>query len=331
MPLRTSSRWYASPSRLLAAAMLLQQLLWPVVSATGYARCKSTPGTPLWPTELEWAKLDASLTPLSTSSTNGSGRLFVPTPPAAPCHASQASAYNATLCSSVIQPGWTTWAFHSADPVSTCLDNWNNDTCLPVSDDVAPCSGAGYPGRVVNVSSSADVAAAVLFARQHDLRLVVKSTGHDFMGRSGAPNSSLSIWTHHLAPPAVPIVLHGAGEFVPQGCSADVAAKFKAEGATTMTAGAGTMMRQIFETLDAHNLTTIGGGGETVSLGGYVTGGGHGLLSPRRGLAADLVVEIEIVMADGSVKTINECQNDDLFWAVRGVRATALESSGPPT
>ncbi|KAH6667575.1 hypothetical protein B0J14DRAFT_620065 [Halenospora varia] len=51
---------------------------------------------------------------------------------------------------------------------------------------------------------------------------------------------------------------------------------------------------------------------------GYATGGGHAALSPLYGLAADHVLEMEIVTRQGEILTINECQNKDLFWAVRG-------------
>lgn len=56
-----------------------------------------------------------------------------------------------------------------------------------------------------------------------------------------------------------------------------------------------------------------------MTLGGYLTGGGHGLLGPRYGMAADQVLEFEVVTPKGEIVTANECQNQDLFWALRGV------------
>ena len=49
----------------------------------------------------------------------------------------------------------------------------------------------------VAAESAQDVAAAVNFARQHGIRLVIKGTGHDYLGRSNAPDSLL-IWTHNM-------------------------------------------------------------------------------------------------------------------------------------
>jgi FAD/FMN-containing dehydrogenase len=76
---------------------------------------------------------------------------------------------------------------------------------------------------------------------------------------------------------------------------------------------------------EAHlkNLTIVGGGAGTVGVGGYLTGGGHSAFSSTYGLAADQVLEMEIVTPDGEILTINECQNTDLFWATRGVNTSA--------
>jgi FAD/FMN-containing dehydrogenase len=70
------------------------------------------------------------------------------------------------------------------------------------------------------------------------------------------------------------------------------------------------------------NLTIVAGGSETVGIGGYLTGGGHGALSATYGMGADQVLEMEIVTPRGKILTINECQNQDLFWAMRGVCPT---------
>jgi FAD/FMN-containing dehydrogenase len=65
--------------------------------------------------------------------------------------------------------------------VSTIQNNWNNDTCLPYPTD--PCSGEGYPIYVVNATSAEDVKKGVDFARENNVRLIVKGTGHDYLGR----------------------------------------------------------------------------------------------------------------------------------------------------
>ena len=49
----------------------------------------------------------------------------------------------------------------------------------------------------VDARSGTDIQAAVNFERKHNLKLVVKSTGHDFLGRSTARGSFL-IWAHRM-------------------------------------------------------------------------------------------------------------------------------------
>jgi FAD/FMN-containing dehydrogenase len=60
--------------------------------------------------------------------------------------------------------------------------DYNDVTCLP--DDEHQCSPAGYPRYVVQAVNANDVQQVVLFATETGVRLVVKGTGHDFLGRS---------------------------------------------------------------------------------------------------------------------------------------------------
>lgn len=87
----------------------------------------------------------------------------------------------------------------------------------------------------------------------------------------------------------------------------------------TATIGSGATLGNIYTALDQHNQAIVGGNCLTVSLGGYLTGGGHSILSPWHGLAADQVVEVEVVTPDGKFQKVNQDQNPDLFWALCGV------------
>jgi hypothetical protein len=138
--------------------------------------------------------------------------------------------------------------------------------------------------------------------------LVVKNTGHDFIGRSIAPGA-LSIWTHHLK-----TVVHHKGSFKLDGCGTTISGN-------AITAGAGAQIYDLYSFADKFNETIVGGGAKSVGLGGYITGGGHSILSPRYGLAADQVLQMELVTPSGEILTVNEKQHADLFWAMRGVSA----------
>lgn len=100
--------------------------------------------------------------------------------------------------------------------------------------------------------------------------------------------------------------------FQPQGC--DTCSSVPA-----VTLGAGEDWGDIYAALHEHDLTVVGGTGDTIGLGGYLTGGGHSPLSAKLGLAVDQVLEMNVVLASGELVIANEAQNADLFWAMRGV------------
>jgi hypothetical protein len=85
-----------------------------------------------------------------------------------------------------------------------------------------------------------------------------------------------------------------------------------------VTAGAGNQWQQVTSAAGDRGLMVVSGAFGTVSLGGFLSNGGHGGLSAKYGLGADMVQEIELVTPGGEVITANECQNTDYFWAMRG-------------
>lgn len=88
---------------------------------------------------------------------------------------------------------------------------------------------------------------------------------------------------------------------------------------SAITVGGGSQMNDIYLETAKYGQTVVGGGSKSVGVAGYITGGGHSVLSPRYGLAADNVLEIQLVDPNGHVITVNEEQRPRLFWALRGV------------
>jgi FAD/FMN-containing dehydrogenase len=158
----------------------------------------------------------------------------------------------------------------------------------------------------VAATSAADVVAAVRFARAHRLRLVVKGTGHDYLGRSNAPGSLL-VWTHAMRD----IAMHDA--FVGAGCPA-------AQATPAVSVGAGTRWLEAYREVSVKHGRYVQGGGCTSvgAAGGFSQGGGFGSWSKKFGTAAANLLEAEVVTADGRLLVANACQNQDLFWALRG-------------
>ena len=153
--------------------------------------------------------------------------------------------------------------------------------------------------------STADVVEAVRFARERNLRLVVKGGGHSYGGGSNAPDSLL-IWTR----PMDAITAHDA--FVPEGC----------EGAAPVPAvsvGAGAIWMHAYDAVTTQAGRYVQGGGcGTVGVAGLVQGGGFGTHSKAFGTAGSALLEAEVVTADGAVRTVNAGREPELFWALKG-------------
>jgi FAD/FMN-containing dehydrogenase len=158
----------------------------------------------------------------------------------------------------------------------------------------------------VAAKTTADVAAAVNFAREKNLRVVVKGGGHSYQGTSNAADSLL-IWTRAMKG----IVLHDA--FVGQGCAETQASQ------PAVTVEAGAMWIDVYDAVTTKAGRYVQGGGcTTVGVAGLVQSGGFGSFSKNYGTAASSLLEAEIVTADGAVHIANACTNPDLFWAIKG-------------
>ncbi|CZR58382.1 related to isoamyl alcohol oxidase [Phialocephala subalpina] len=274
----------------------IQQVLSSVLAAFGgrvQAICKAIPGSPGWPTPVEWANFNQSV----------SGALLQPPPPGGVCHSGEPN-YNAVECPAV-EAAWTiSWAFHEDNPISSAENNWNNDSCLPYPG--YPCSGEGYPVYAINATTVEQIQTTINFARENNIRLNVKASGHDLIGRSVAPNS-LSIWLHYMNG----IQLHES--YKPQGDINNCETFGPA-----ISFSAGDNHGAVYGAASTIGMAVPVAGAPTVCYGGYVTGGGHSILGARYGLAADLVIDMTVVTPDGEVTTANACKNQDLFWALRG-------------
>ena len=158
----------------------------------------------------------------------------------------------------------------------------------------------------VAARNARDIAQAVNFARQNDLRLVVKGGGHSYQGTSNAPDSLL-IWTRHMNE----ITMHAA--FIPTGCEHTVQPQ------PAVTLGAGVIWRQAYEAVTTNGGKYVQGGGcLTVGVPGLIQSGGFGSFSKHYGVAAGSLLEAEVVTADGQIRVANACANSDLFWALKG-------------
>ncbi len=157
-----------------------------------------------------------------------------------------------------------------------------------------------YVRYAVNASSIKHVQTAIAFARRHNIRFVIRNTGHNFMGKSTG-YGSLSISTHHVTGMEI------------KNYTSDF---YTGPAAKAM---AGTQVGDLYDFTHAAGYVAIGGGCATVGwAGGYTSGGGHSALTSRIGLAADQTLEFEVILADGSFVTASRTENKDLWWALSG-------------
>jgi FAD/FMN-containing dehydrogenase len=237
------------------------------------------PGDPAWPSAASWDRLNQDV----------GGRLLTVQSPLAACRAAPGS----PTCAEVVrrlknpyylgdQPGST--------QTSGWVDGWTSTPSV----------------YAVAARETADVVAAVDFARANHLRLVVKGGGHSYQGTSSAPGSLL-IWTRAMNR----ITVHDA--FVGAACEGTQAPQ------PAVTIEAGAIWMPVYEAVTTQAGRYVQGGGcTTVGVAGLIQSGGFGSFSKAYGLAAAGLLEAEIVTADGAVRIANACTHPDLFWGLKG-------------
>jgi len=217
------------------------------------SRCKVYPGDRNWPTDEAWAKLN---------QLTDNRLLSRPDPQASACY--DGPLYNATKCSEMTAV-WGRSYSHFIDPIEMMSPVAQGMTCLPPNVfDSGNCTRGGFPMYVINATEPKHVQMGVNFARNTGVRLVVRNTGHDFLGKSGGKDA-LSIWTHHFKS------VEYIEKFVDKNLGYDGPA-FKA--------GVGVQAYEMYLAAHEKGHSVVGGEGETVGImGGYIQGGGHSPLT----------------------------------------------------
>jgi FAD/FMN-containing dehydrogenase len=147
------------------------------------------------------------------------------------------------------------------------------------------------PDAVVQVESTADVAAVVSWANRFDVDVVARSGGHSYAGYSTTGNG------------VVVDLSNLAGVRVANGRA---------------TVGAGAQLIDVQRTLTSRGVSVPSGSCPSVGIAGLTLGGGHGLAGRRYGLTSDNLVAATIVTADGRIRQVDADTNEDLYWACRG-------------
>jgi FAD/FMN-containing dehydrogenase len=149
------------------------------------------------------------------------------------------------------------------------------------------------PAFVALPESAEDVVATVEHARRNGLRVAPQGTGHN-AGPLGSLEDTILLSTSRM-----------------KGVEIDAVAR-------RARVSAGTLWLEVTEPASEQGLAPLAGSSPDVGVVGYCLGGGVSWLARKHGLAANSVLAIEVVTADGRLRRVDADNDPDLFWALRG-------------
>jgi hypothetical protein len=149
------------------------------------------------------------------------------------------------------------------------------------------------PAAVVLAESAHDVAAAIMFAREHDQRVAAQGTGHG-ADPLGSLEDTVLVKTERM-----------------RALEIDANAR-------VARVEAGVLWHELVEAAAAHGLAALQGSSPDVGVIGYTLGGGLSFMGRKHGLAANRVRAVELVTADGVAVRADRDHEPELFWALRG-------------
>ncbi|EDU47083.1 GlcD FAD FMN-containing dehydrogenase [Pyrenophora tritici-repentis] len=271
--------------------MELIKILFLLVSSLVYGlvepeTCRCFPGDACWPSDEQWSDLNKTV----------SGRLIKTVPLGYLCHGLE---YDEAECKALASV-WKKPTVHINSSSSIQAPIFANASCDPFTPTEKPCLMGNYVYYAVKVAGANDVAATILFAEKYNIRLVIRNTAHDYVGRSTGAGG-LAIWTHFLK--ETKIVDWEDDEYTGK----------------AITIGAGVQGSELQDAINTAGLVGVTGECPTVGIaGGYIQSGGHSPLATSFGLGADQTLAFNVVTANGEIVTASPAANADLFWALSG-------------
>lgn len=186
------------------------------------------------------------------------------------------------------------------EPLATLRDHVGTHVALPGEPGYERCqpwnlAATVTPAAVVLATSAADVAATVRFAAAHGFTVTVQATGH---GAVGVGPDTILVQTSAM-----------------KHCDVDPHTR-------TARVGAGARWQDVLDAAAPHGLAPLAGSAPGVGVVGYLTGGGIGPLVRSVGLSSDHVRSFDVVTGEGRLFRATPRDNADLFWGLRGGKAT---------
>ncbi|KAK7612538.1 hypothetical protein IWX49DRAFT_585211 [Phyllosticta citricarpa] len=286
---------------MVTLSRLPQTLLLVLAAQLSSASFSCLPGESCWPSNDQWRALNTSL----------GGQLRITEPMASSCFEGSSN-YDAKQCAWVQSRYGDDMARSSVYGAMQNLqwEGCGEQECLVKTGKLqsAPiqefCSLGALSAYYVNATTTDDVIQTLKFVNKTGVRLSIKNSGHDYLGRSVAANS-LALWTRNIRN------LEYHENFSLHNCDESHE--------NIGVIGAGVSAGEARDFFQARGMDiTLGAVGTVGPAGGFGQGAGHGPFGPSYGLMVDQAVEFDVVTADGVFRTINECNEPDLFWAMRG-------------
>ncbi|KAL4953929.1 hypothetical protein BDW69DRAFT_205502 [Aspergillus filifer] len=249
--------------------------------------CRCFPGDECWPSPSTWSEFNKSI----------DGQLIATVPLGSPCHD---PTYDEEICT-LLRTAWTEPEPHYESSSSIMAPFFANASCDPFQPISKPCLLGNYIFYAVNVSSASQVSKTLAFARENNIRLVIRNTGHDYQGKSTGAGG-LGLWMHHLKD--LEFTTHKDSDYT----------------GPALKMGAGVQGFEAYSVADENGYQVVGGECPTVGIaGGYTQGGGHSALSSRYGLGADQALAWEVVDGRGRhIIATRDNEHKDLYWALSG-------------
>jgi len=251
--------------------------------------CKCFPGDACWPSPTKWASFNQSL----------GGKLIATVPIGSPCHYSAFGPYDEIQCEA-LRAAWTNPLTHdrtTSSMMSSCFVNRSCDAFSAPSD---PCVVGAHVPYTVNATTAEDYRKTLQFVREKNIRLVIRNTGHDYLARSTGAGA-LALWMHHKK--EIEVVDYDSKWYCGKA--------FKV--------GAGIQGFEAHAAASASGFVVATGTCPSVGIaGGFSQGAGLSPLSSMHGMAADNVLEWEVITTSGEHLVATPDKNSDLYWGLLG-------------
>ncbi|KZT01206.1 FAD-binding domain-containing protein [Laetiporus sulphureus 93-53] len=203
------------------------------------------------------------------------------------------------------------------------LNGFNHQTSLALGNDSTPCQQIA--GAVSSASEVYYSPEAVYVADIHHYAVTSMDTALCSVDPGSAED--IAIILQILGSTRTPFAVKGGGHMMNPGSSSTIGvqiamSRFKQvqynPEARTVSVGGGLRWDDVYEALEPLEVNVVGGRATGVGVAGFTLGGGYSWLTNEHGLTFDNVIAYEMVLPNGTITTVTEASDPDLFFGMKG-------------